>query len=130
MAPEIHEGKKYSGSAADIFSAAVVLFAMVAGGHPFEKATMQDSKYLAIAKQEAEAFWDFFEQDWPKDAENPERQGPSQELKDLLTAMMQYDPLKRPSLSDIFFMPWLKDFQPLNYEELSQLMSGRMANSK
>lgn len=48
MAPEIHEGKKYSGEAVDLFATAIVLFIMVAGTPPFNKASIDDFFYKLI----------------------------------------------------------------------------------
>lgn len=45
MAPEIKEGKKYSGVKVDIFSAGVILFILIRGIFPFKEARIEEFFY-------------------------------------------------------------------------------------
>ena len=38
MAPEIHEGRAYQGSSVDLFALSIIIFSLLAGHRPFEKA--------------------------------------------------------------------------------------------
>jgi serine/threonine protein kinase len=98
MPPEQLAKKSYSGKAADLFSAAVVLFMMVSQCQPFEEARVTDKFYKFIAGNKSENYWSIFE-----------RVGHfSQDLKDLLTGMFQLDPAARFTLEEIFVHPWMQ----------------------
>lgn len=59
QAPEINEGKKYSGELVDVFAAAIVLFIMVSGTPPFQQATPEDFIYKFIVQGKWSVFWQF-----------------------------------------------------------------------
>ena len=48
MAPEIKEGKQYRGTEIDLFSVGVILFVIVQGGFPFDRAGKEDEFYKLI----------------------------------------------------------------------------------
>ncbi|MDT8280112.1 MAG: hypothetical protein RQ806_06160, partial [Erythrobacter sp.] len=50
VAPELIEGKPFDGFTVDIFSAGVILFALLIGECPFETAGKHDPRYQLIAK--------------------------------------------------------------------------------
>ncbi len=56
-APEIHEGKLYSGEKVDIFSLGVTIFCTIAGNLPFLKADQKDIFYDAIKRKDWEVYW-------------------------------------------------------------------------
>ena len=57
MAPEILAHKPYQGHVADIFSLAVILFAMYSGHPPFELAKADDAYYQYFALNRVDLFW-------------------------------------------------------------------------
>lgn len=58
MAPEIFQKLPYNGAQVDLFSAAVILFIMVAGHPPFNKADPNgDQFYNKIALNRPDIFW-------------------------------------------------------------------------
>ena len=57
MAPEIKEGRSYDGKAADLFSAAVVLFIMVRGIFPFKEARKEEYFYNLLVQKNYEEYW-------------------------------------------------------------------------
>lgn len=58
QAPEIIEGRRYSGAETDIFSMGVILFLMVTGTMPFkEKACQQDSFYWPLCAGDSSGFF-------------------------------------------------------------------------
>ena len=59
MAPEIILEKPYKGEAVDLFSAAVILFVLVAGTPPFSMAKADDDYYKTIVAGKWETFWKY-----------------------------------------------------------------------
>jgi serine/threonine protein kinase len=57
MAPEILARVPYSGQAADIFAACVILFIMLAGRPPFVRAIPTDPHYKPMALGSIQRFW-------------------------------------------------------------------------
>lgn len=57
MSPEVLSCQPYEGAPADVWSAGVVLFIMLAGFPPFQIATSQDWWFRACASKQYQAFW-------------------------------------------------------------------------
>ena len=57
MSPEVLSCQPYAGAPADIWSAGVVLFILIAGFPPFQIATRQDWWFRACAMKQYDAFW-------------------------------------------------------------------------
>jgi len=103
MAPEIQLGKPYKGTAVDIFAAGVLLFIMFTGHPPFRSAKIDDSLYKFIANGKPEMFWMFHSKNKPNTTKFF-----SENLKALLTGMLEYEPSKRLTLDMIISHPWIK----------------------
>ena len=58
MAPEINEQKWYNGKEVDVFSLGVIIYSIVVGNFPFERATAYDKFYKLIMNGEIEKFFD------------------------------------------------------------------------
>lgn len=82
MAPEILMEAPYTGKQVDLFSAAMILFIMVAQHPPFSQAHGQDPYYKCIAGNRADIFWKTHCKSKPK-GDNYF----SSSLKELLTCM-------------------------------------------
>jgi len=90
IAPEILRGKGYEGFGVDIWSAGVVLYAMLYGTVPFKANNMKDLHKL-ITKGKYVL-----------------KEGISEEAKDLLKKMLEIDPRKRIPISAIFRHKWIQ----------------------
>ena len=96
IAPEILLNKGYNGFGVDIWSAGVVLYAMLSGTVPFKGNNIKDLHDLII-KGEYTPIKDL-----------------SKEASHLLKCILEVDPKKRISTKDILVHPWLIDVD-LNY---------------
>jgi len=59
QAPEINEGRPYSGAQVDLFALAIVLFITVAGTPPFAQADRNEFYYKLITNKKWEIFWKY-----------------------------------------------------------------------
>ena len=57
MAPEIHEGKAYRGAAVDLFALGIIIFELLAGHPPFDKAINEDKRYKKLIENKSNEFW-------------------------------------------------------------------------
>lgn len=100
MAPEI-QSKNYVGTQVDIFSAGVILFIMYTGTPPFEKTTSNDSYYRLIKEKNYITFWSAHSKRKPAGFY-------TDDFKDLVNRMLEYNPLERITLVEIAQHPWAK----------------------
>ena len=99
MAPEIME-KHYDGQSVDLFACGVILFKMLTGEPPFQKAERADLFYKHII-QKSNLFW--------KAHKSDKRSGFfSKEFIALFNSMVAYDPEERLSIEEIISHPWLQ----------------------
>jgi serine/threonine protein kinase len=113
MAPEILQGKPYSGSAIDLFSAGIILFIMLTKTPPFYRAYPSDPLYKLIAENRDDLFWLTHSKNKPN-ASNFF----SKDFKQLITGLLQYDPALRFSLADVLCSPWYCDNNVPSREEI------------
>lgn len=107
MAPEIHESKSYSGSQVDAFAMGCVLFILVMQITPFKVADVRrDIYYRTIKNNNSAAFWKCMEKARKKI--NPEALPLSEDFKNLVISLLQYDPNNRPSISEVLYHSWFK----------------------
>lgn len=89
IAPEIIRDKGYKGFKADLWSAGVVLFALLFGTVPFKANNMKD-----LHQQILKAKYNMKEEI-------------SEQAKDLIRGLLQIDPKKRLSVSQVLKHEWL-----------------------
>lgn len=99
IAPEILEGGGYEGDQVDLWSAAVVLFVMLAGCHPWEEPTSRCGHYDCFLKSRCHSYapWNRFDPD----------------LKALLIGLLKHNPADRLTLDEFWDNPWIKRTNPL-----------------
>lgn len=96
MAPEIKEGKSYSGLKVDLFSAGVILFILIRGIFPFKEARKEEFFYNMLATEKYNEYW-----------EKVQGNNLSAECRDLIQKLFSYDPEKRPSIEELRKHPWM-----------------------
>lgn len=102
MAPELIMKKSYQGNAVDLFALGIILFILYTGHPPFNSANPStDAHYKLLCEGKADLFW-------KQHSRNKAEGFFSEEFKDLITNMLQLDPVARLSLADIVGHAWLK----------------------
>ena len=97
--PEILKGTPYKGDKADIWSAAVILYVMLAGFCPFRGDSSRELLLKIISCKYS------FPNDFPPQA------------KRLITAILVPDGNSRPSANDILTDPWFEEYSPRTIQE-------------
>jgi serine/threonine protein kinase len=119
MAPEIHMGQKYSGQTVDLFAAGIILFIMVTQHPPFAKATPKDPHYKTISANRLDLFWKLHSRNKPNGLDFF-----SESFRDLITSLLTFDPIHRPSLAEIKSHEWYNGSVP-TYEEIKDEFTKR-----
>jgi serine/threonine-protein kinase CHEK1 len=102
MAPEINIEEDYSPLSADIFSLGIILFTMAAKHPPFAKPDPKEDKHFnAICANRSDLFWK-----WHTKSKKGGLDYFSESFRELLTSMLQLDPLTRPTLAEIRSHEW------------------------
>lgn len=99
MAPEIRT-MKYDGKEVDLFAAGVLLFFMVAGTPPFEKAVPNDPYYKVLAAKSFPVFWGAHMRYKPAGFQF------SESFKDLINKMLALRPGDRLDIAGIKNHTW------------------------
>ena len=94
IAPEILRDRGYDGFGVDIWSAGVVLFALVYGTVPFKASNMSDLHKLIIK------------------GKYTLKSDVSEDVRDLLRRMLEPDPRRRLSIPEILCHKWFADYDP------------------
>lgn len=102
MSPEIHARRPYIGPSVDLFAAAIILFIMYTQHPPFTRAEPTDPFYRLICANRADLFWKAHSKNKPNGAEYF-----SEEFKNLITGLLQFDPATRPQMADVLKHPWV-----------------------
>ena len=98
MAPELHEKRVHNGSEVDVFALGVILFSIVAGKFPFKKATRSNNLYKLIWTGQISTFF-----------EKHHATQLTDEFKDLIIRMLDFDGSKRPTIDEIRNHPWMME---------------------
>lgn len=107
-APEVISGRVYSGNEVDVWSLGVILYAMLSGTLPFDDESMS---HLFQKIKEARYHMPNFV---------------SSEARDLITRMLQPNPIKRITMGEIRQHHWYRKDLPQYLENLSSNVSKRL----
>jgi serine/threonine protein kinase len=112
MAPEILEDRCFNGVKVDIFALGVLLFCLQSSKLPFVSAKASDPWYKHIRNNDFETFWELHERRGIKFPTS---------LKNLISAMLSYDPHRRPSLMAIKSSAFMKGEYPTATEYSNEM---------
>lgn len=118
QAPEINEGKPYKGELVDVFATAVVMFILVLGSFPFSLGDKQEYYYKMIYNREWSKYWDALL------TKKGNTSKISEEFKDLMEKLLDYNYNKRLTIKEIKEHPWYTADVP-SYEEVFLEMKRR-----
>jgi serine/threonine protein kinase len=124
MAPELHLRQPYSGASIDLFAAGIILFNMISGTAPFQKAhPTGDSRYRLLCINDHNQFWTSHELNVQKQTGH-QTQFFSDDLKDMLNSLFAYDPVLRMTISELKSHPWFQG-DTVTFEELKSEFNER-----
>ena len=101
MAPEINAQTPFDPKKADVFALGVVLFQLVAGDFPFQRAVETDPVYGPVKNNDFITFWESVEKKVGRDSLELE-----ESLKSLLEGMLAFYPENRLSMREVMNHPW------------------------
>jgi serine/threonine protein kinase len=118
MAPEILAHQAYDGCKADVWSAGVVAFIMIAGNPPFGQADSRDWWFKAISAGNYERFWKAHLRNVPTFPVG---------ARTFLNRAFVAQPEARASVAELLTSPWLAAAASLGPAELAVKMADRKA---
>jgi serine/threonine protein kinase len=122
MSPEIHARRPYFGPSVDLFAAAIILFIMFTQHPPFTRAEPTDPFYRLICANRADLFWKAHSKNKPNGAAYF-----SEEFKNLITGLIQFDPALRPQMADVRNHAWVLNEDCATLEEIQGELKRRKA---
>ena len=125
MAPEILEGRSYSGESVDIYALGVVLFCMVTASNPFNGLDRIPSGQTTIG---ADKLYQLFSTNKQTYCGRYGQLNLSEEFKSLIDMMLNATPAQRPSYADLIIHPWLQNaLEECSLEQACQELAERKA---
>ena len=102
MAPEILTSDKYNGCCVDLFAIGVILYFLATKTVPFQKLMLKNKIIKNIYNNKSATFWE-------NKAKGKKYVELSKSLTELLVYLFSYDPIERPSLSEIMSHEWYNE---------------------
>ena len=93
--------RPYNGASVDLFASSIILFIMFTQHPPFTRGEPSDPFYKFVCANRADIFWKAHSNNKPNGAAFF-----SDDFKDLITSMLQFDPSKRLSMAQVKAHPW------------------------
>jgi len=121
MAPEVLEGCAYTGHYADLFSLAIIAFLILSKHPPFLRAQTSDQYYRLLLGNRDDLFWTIHSKNKPEGFY-------SESFKDLMNWMFSYNPMQRPSISEIMAHEWYNGPVPTQ-DEVKDIIEAKKASS-
>ena len=109
----------YKGKEADVFSAGVLLFSLVTGSLPFQKAQSDDHRFELIRLNQFDEFWSKLDSQTQL----------SKEFKDLIFSMLSENGNQRPTITTIRAHPWMQIESDCK-DEIRELLIQYVANKR
>ena len=116
-APEIYMGKEY-GKGVDVWALGVCLFLVVSGAHPFNDGSSSSSTNMF--SKVSKGIIRFDPEVWSS---------LSDDVKDLVSSMLIFDPAKRATINDVANHPWLTADNSLSLAALGQALRAEDSRS-
>jgi len=116
-APELVLGRSYSNQA-DVFALGVCLFVMLCARQPFKSAAATDPWYKCIASKQFRKYW-----------KSHKNSNLTPEAKDMLQALLCYQPRERITLDKALKHPWMDPKLMMDQAELNRTMRSLHAKS-
>eukprot|EP01023_Acetabularia_acetabulum_P003982 TRINITY_DN1166_c0_g2_i1.p1 TRINITY_DN1166_c0_g2~~TRINITY_DN1166_c0_g2_i1.p1 ORF type:complete len:352 (+),score=48.30 TRINITY_DN1166_c0_g2_i1:107-1162(+) len=113
IAPEIIKSDRYEGKMADVWSCGVMLYVMLVGGYPFERAEdkTDNNKLQTMIQRILRA-----------DYIIPKSLTFTPECLDLLSKILVVDPNRRITIEQIFLHPWFRKNLPPGVDQMNNVL--------
>ena len=98
MAPELHDERPHNGTEVDVFALGVILFTIIAGNFPFDRAVKSNSFYQLLMLDQLDLFF-----------QSHKASHLSDNFKNLIVRMLSYNSADRPTIDDIRYHPWMME---------------------
>eukprot|EP00344_Euplotes_crassus_P004575 CAMPEP_0197009382 /NCGR_PEP_ID=MMETSP1380-20130617/49875_1 /TAXON_ID=5936 /ORGANISM="Euplotes crassus, Strain CT5" /LENGTH=379 /DNA_ID=CAMNT_0042430601 /DNA_START=108 /DNA_END=1247 /DNA_ORIENTATION=+ len=119
MAPEVLEGCAYNGHCVDLFAIGIITFLIYSKHPPFLKAANNDQYYRLLIGNRQDLFWAFH-------SKSKEEGYYSESLRDLLQWLFAFNPMERPSISEIMSHEWFNGPVP-THDEVKEIIELKKA---
>ncbi len=117
MSPEIHLKLPHEPGKADVFAVGVILFNMITGQAPFQKATREDKNYPTLI-EDTTAFWKQV-----SGTLHPEISSLTPHFKSLIEFCLRLEPIERPFVGQFKYAAWTRGHTATKEEVLEEMTS-------
>ena len=117
MSPEIHLKLPHEPGKADVFAVGVILFNMITGQAPFQKATREDKNYPTLI-EDTTAFWKQV-----SGTLHPEISSLTPHFKSLIEFCLRLEPIERPFVGQFKFAAWTRGLTATKAEVVEEMTS-------
>ena len=120
-APEMFSGLPYRGQPAEMFALGVLLFVIVMGTYPFEKANEKEDKLFALLqKDDTDEYWGAH-----RDKYKYTKEIATPGFRTIIKLLLTKDLSKRLSLGDFISHPWMAENYASDVEVRAEIIQRR-----